>query len=60
MTPQTLAEVLGRLPLVLDHAAAYCKRKTMRQPVPRVTHGTGHILIAGTLRTLSENWDARC
>src|SRR6266550_3794720 len=23
---QTLAEVLGRLPLALDHAAAYCKR----------------------------------
>jgi tetratricopeptide (TPR) repeat protein len=27
---QTLAEVLGRLPLALDHAAAYCKRTQMR------------------------------
>jgi tetratricopeptide (TPR) repeat protein len=27
---QTLAEALGRLPLALDHAAAYCKRTQMR------------------------------
>jgi hypothetical protein len=27
---QTLAEVLDRLPLALDHAAAYCKRTQMR------------------------------
>jgi tetratricopeptide (TPR) repeat protein len=27
---ETLAEVLGRLPLALDHAAAYCKRTQMR------------------------------
>src|SRR5262249_26491036 len=26
----TLAEALGRLPLALDHAAAYCKRTQMR------------------------------
>src|SRR5262249_44810254 len=26
---QTLAEALGRLPLALDHAAAYCKRTQM-------------------------------
>ena len=25
-----LAEALGRLPLALDHAAAYCKRTQMR------------------------------
>jgi hypothetical protein len=27
---KTLAEALGRLPLALDHAAAYCKRTQMR------------------------------
>src|SRR5262245_31703853 len=27
---QTLADALGRLPLALDHAAAYCKRTQMR------------------------------
>jgi hypothetical protein len=27
---ETLAEALGRLPLALDHAAAYCKRRQMR------------------------------
>ena len=27
---ETLAEALGRLPLALDHAAAYCKRTQMR------------------------------
>jgi tetratricopeptide (TPR) repeat protein len=27
---QTLAEALGRLPLALDHAAAYCRRTQMR------------------------------
>ena len=27
---RTLAEALGRLPLALDHAAAYCKRTQMR------------------------------
>src|SRR6266540_1684582 len=30
MGAETLAEALGRLPLALDHAAAYCKRTQMR------------------------------
>jgi hypothetical protein len=63
---EALAEALGRLPLALDHAAAYCKRTQMRfadyatkawSLIDAAPRGVGYLRsVAATFDAITEWW----